>query len=291
MFQYNFIDSSTYDHDLETTSSIYQENILTTEYSQLIHSMYRLRVGYTLDFITNRDEISDITDYNLRHQTVYLQNELSLPYDFRVTLRYDFHLYQNQNRDGSYYNLPDRRANHGGYLLIEKPLYFNHFSFDFSRSFFESYGSAEDMTIERTHSLGFSDDISIGDYVSSLLSFSTSKSTLDNEWSRSYTVHPRLNLPFFPWGSVEYEWNFQDHPNRQHHQGIFKFVSQIASGAELELRYQLTYYTVPEDFAHNAMWLISVVPKERWSISLLGEVNYYNEDISQNYLITLVVPL
>lgn len=280
MVQYNFIRSA-----LDSSQSVVQEHQATIEYGQRLHSMYTLRTGYTFDPIHDANKATDTTNLSLFHHQFYLQNELSLPYAISAVLRYDFHDYQNRGTND--FNLSGQKINHGGYLLISKPVPYNLLAFEFSRQFFQFPQPDGSVAIGRDHTLTVSDDLSFGSYVSGQLSFSGRNDTAGGQWSEEVKVHPRLVLPFFTPATIEYEGIFSNKPSRQQHGGIIKLVGQAAGVLQFEGRYQLSYFTLTNDLGHNGQVSVGWTPWERLSLSLIGEFDIHGGDFVQNYLLSV----
>jgi len=280
MVQYNFRHNNQ-----DSADSILQEHEATVEYGQRLHSLYTLRTGYTFNPIHDANKATDTTTLNLFHHQFYLQNELSLPYAISAVLRYDFHDYHNRGTND--FNLSGQKINHGGYILISKPVPYNLIGFEFSRQFFQFPQPDGSVGIGRDHTLTLSDDLSFGSYVSGQIAFSTSNDTAGRQWSQEVKIHPRLVLPFFTPATIEYEGTISNKPTRQQHGGIIKLVGQAAGVLQFEGRYQLSYFTLTDDLGHNGQVVIGWSPWERMNLSVIGEFDIHAGDFLQSYLLSI----
>jgi len=280
LLQYSYTKSIAFDPFFEQTGTTTQTNFFTTEYSQRLHSRYTLKMGYSFSLSTEDDKIFEVTNSSILHQIVYLQSDMQLPFNINLYLRYDVNIFS--NRGDNFFNLPDRKFKHGGFVLVEVPYRINNFSFEFSRNFFTVFPF--DVEVGRSHSLTFSDNVSWTDYFSTLFSFSTSHNTLSDMWGRSYVVRPRLVMPYFTPLTLEYEYAFMESPNSQTHKFIPKFVGEFAQRFQWEAGYTLTYFTVGNDVSHGAQLLLVWTPTDHFGVTLIGGVDYFKKDWTQNYI-------
>ncbi|HEX5038108.1 MAG TPA: tetratricopeptide repeat protein [bacterium] len=285
MVQYDFIRSDLKHANFFDTHDVIQEHRATIEYGQRLHSMYTLRAGYTFDPIHDSDKDNQTTNLSLLHHQFYLQNELNLPHSVNAVLRYDFHDYS--NRGANDFDLSGNKIEHGGYALVSKQVPHNLLAFEFSRQFFQFASPDGTAAIGTDHTLTASDDLSFGPYFSSQLSFSGLHDSVASAWTRTYTLHPRLVLPFFPPATVEYQGDFTDSPFTSEHSGIVKLVGQAFGTLQVEGRYALTYFTFSNDIGHNAQVFLTWDPIERLNLTVTGELEFHAGDFIQNYLLSI----
>ncbi len=284
LLQYGFIWNRIFDPSFGVASSIASEHLLTMEYGQRLSSLYTLKAGYSFNPIRDDSQITGHTNLALFHHDAYLQNELMLPANFFAVLRYDFHDYTNWG--ASDFGLSEQQVRHGGYAILSRPLGFNNFSFQFSRLFFQYFGTTN-VRVGRIHTFTLSDDISVGPYVSCLFLFSDIQNSVDYKWIHNYVIHPRLVLPFFTPATLEYEFNLLDRPVRQTHKGTVKLVGQFWERLQLQGQYNLSYFTQTKDIGHEGQAFLNWAFSQRMSLVLTADVLFHNNDVTENYIFSL----
>lgn len=272
--QYALSVASTYDPDLRDTTTMSGSHMFTLELGQRLSSAYTLRTGTTLGWEFLNDLTTDTPYYNVFHHLFYIQNEVRFSNDVFAVLRNDFHYYGNRDFDVNYFNLSDSNVKYGGYALVQVPFQFNNFSVQYNRQFAPAFGDNGDLITTSVQTLTGSDDLVIAKNLSALVSGTASRIGADDDWTWSITLHPRYKLPFFEQAGVEYEWSFLTTPDRQHHKGIANVNVQIGSRLLNQLQYALTYYTLPDDFSHDAQWIFLWQPGEKWNVTMTNLVQY-----------------
>lgn len=288
LFQYTFNQIRDFDPDLDSDSTVTTEHGFTLEYRQRLHSMYTLSVGYTFSLADEYDKFFDSINYQINHHTAYIQHDFDLPYNILLITRYDFHYYTNHDFDANFFNLTGSQVRHGGFLIVQVPHGLNTFSLQFSRSFFQAVGDF-DLTIEADHTITLSEDVSIIENLSGLISVAGTKFSNEGNWFYTVTIHPRYNLSFFPQASVEYEFQFLTEPNRQIHRGIINLDFQIGANLQNQVEYGLNYFTDTEDFSHFGSLTLSWIPMDFLNFSLSGDVEYHSKDWIFNVVTSLLV--
>lgn len=277
LYSYGLI--TTHDFTLGGDSYRNAEHGWTAEVGQRLTSFAALKLGTTLATAEDLLPSEDTKTYELNHGIFYLAGDLRLPGEISATMRYDFHLYNTRNPDANLFNLSGRQFEHGGYVLLSKSVGRHTPALQLSRAFYATYG-ATDLLVDTLDTFDIYDDLRIAENLSVLMSMNWSKLGVSPEWTQTFRIHPRYQIPFFPQATAEYEYAFSPVTSEHSHQGLLGFNFAVASRINMQLQYGLTYYTALEAVQHDGVGVVLFELGDWINLSSQTRASYLQQGLS-----------
>lgn len=268
-------------HDFALGGDSYRnaEHGWTAEIGQRLSSFAAIKFGTTIATVKDRLPSLDAQTYELNHEVFYVASDLRFPGDVNAIFRYDFHLYDTRDPDANLFNLSGRDLQHGGYILLNKTVGRHTPSLQLGRAFYATYGQTE-LLIDTLDTFDIYDDVRIVENLSALMSMNWSKLGVDSDWTQTFRVHPRYQIPFFSQAAVEYEYAFSPVTSQQSHQGLFGFSFLVGSHVNTQLQYGVMYYTATGNIQHDGVGVVSIRIGDWMILSSQTRAIYYQQGLT-----------
>ena len=285
--RYHIYRFSRYDPWLGFTGAIERDDQISVEYIQPIHPNLEIKGGYQFTLTREINRITSVREYMMYVNNPYIQFNSILPFDINALGKYDYYSYSNAKL--SNYSVLKRQVRHGGFFILSKNFWTgiiaNNASFEFNRTFYTEYYQGF-VSIEASNNYSFSDDLMIGRYFSSLFAYNMNYSSTRNGMNRDYTLRPRLRLPFYEPISIEYMFNFAEKPNRYTHMANITFETSLFEWLDLEVGYEITYFTLDSALQQAGLFTINVFPLDRLYFTVNGMFGYFNKNLTHDYIVS-----